>query len=85
MNDETRALTVWADGFGIWHVRVRKDAKLSHTTLLPPHRVPRVAASRAIRDAITAREANVSPNVWQNIVKVSEDEDTVTYREGDPS
>lgn len=66
----------WADGFGIWHVRV------SSTCVSPL-----IAARGALRDAITSREPNADRRVWMHPERVpSRDEGkTMVYREGQPS
>lgn len=68
-------VTAWADGYGVWHVRV------------PRHCVsPVVAARRALRDELTAREGeHLAREVWMHPVRVPEldTEDTVVYAEGE--
>lgn len=67
----------WADGFGIWHARVSRNAAS-----------PIIAARRALRDELQARESSstpVAPWVWKNPVHVPDydDAETIVYREGD--
>lgn len=62
----------WANGFGVWHARV------------PRHAVaPLVAARRALRDELLARENNVRPEIWLRPERVEDldNEDTIVYRE----
>jgi hypothetical protein len=70
-------VTVWANGFGIWHVRVPRDCVS-----------PLIAARRALRDELTAREAHCARSVWMYPVRVPEldahgEPDTIVYREGE--
>lgn len=66
-------VTTWANGFGVWHVRVSRTAAS-----------PLIAARRALRDELQAREANVARNVWLHPVRVEglDDDTTIVYREG---
>lgn len=63
----------WADGHGVWHVRVSARAAW-----------PLGAARHALREAITEREAGADPRVWTLPVRVPElDTPGLTaYREG---
>ena len=62
----------WADSFGVWHARVTRHAAS-----------PLIAARRALRDELEAREANLSPDVWRHPIRVPEidDDATIVYRE----
>lgn len=65
----------WANGFGVWHVRVsRAEAD------------PRAAASAALREELEAREANLATEVWSDPQRVPDldDEATIVYTEGTP-
>ncbi len=66
-------VTVWANGFGLWHVRVPR-------TVVSPI----IAARQALRDELTARHNNVADYVWKHPVLMPElsDADTVVYTEG---
>lgn len=66
-------VTTWANGFGVWHVRVSRTAA-----------APLIAARRALRDVLTARESNVDRRIWMHPVRVPEHDDatTIVYREG---
>lgn len=57
------APTTWADGRGVWHVRVSRHAAS-----------PLIAARRAIRDEIAQREdiAQVDRSVWMRPVRLPE-------------
>lgn len=70
------AVTTWADGRGTWHARVPRGAAS-----------PLIAARRALRDEIAARQdiATVDRSVWMRPVRVPDLDtpDTVVYREGD--
>lgn len=68
------AVTTWADGFGVWHVRVSRSCV-----------APILAARRALRDELQAREANIAREAWLHCVEVPElsDAETVVYRERD--
>ena len=63
----------WADGFGVWHVRVARWF-LAHSS-----------AVAALRDELGAREGldNIARDVWAEPVVVVAmcDEGTVVYRE----
>lgn len=63
----------WANGFGVWHVRVSRNAA-----------GPLIAARRALRDELLARDANVARAVWMYPERVEDldDAETVVYREG---
>lgn len=63
----------WANGFGVWHVRVSRHAAS-----------PLIAARRVLRDELTQRENNVAREVWMRPVRVPEldTDDTVVYKEG---
>jgi hypothetical protein len=64
----------WADGFGVWHVRVSTSAAW-----------PLGIARRALRDELQARDAQVARGVWMRPARVPEmdAEGTMVYREGD--
>jgi len=64
---------VWADGWGVWHVRVSRNAAS-----------PLIAARRALRDEIVPRERNVARDVWMRPVRVTDLDtpETIVYREG---
>jgi hypothetical protein len=66
-------MTVWADGFGVWHARVRRDAGAI------------IVARKALRDELEQRESNVARNVWMHPVRVVELDtaDTIVYKEGE--
>lgn len=70
------SVTTWANGFGIWHVRVSRTAAS-----------PLVAARRALRDELQVHEAphEVARKIYMKPVRVPEldTEDTIVYREGD--
>lgn len=70
---ENGNVTAWADGFGVWHVRVSRHAA-----------GPLIAARRALRDELTARENNVARDVWMRPERVPalDTEYTIVYREG---
>lgn len=79
-DDDARAavpipVTTWADGFGVWHVRVSESAVS-----------PIIAARRALRTELEARQNNVDPHVWKYPIHVAEmdGDGTVVYREGNP-
>lgn len=66
--------TAWADSFGVWHVRVSRNAA-----------GPLIAARRVLRDELQARQgATVARAVWMDPIQVPElsTEDTIVYREG---
>lgn len=70
-------VTTWANGFGVWHVRVSRTAAS-----------PLIAARRALRDELQARESRANPvarDVWMRPVRVEDldDESTIVYREGE--
>lgn len=72
-------MTTWADGRGVWHVRVSRTAV-----------APLIAARRALRDEIVAREgdpAGLDRNVWMKPIRVPDMDtaDTMVYREGNVS
>lgn len=78
MTDETTttedpAVRTWADGFGVWHARVRTGVI-----------APLLAARRAIRDELLARENDVDRDVWVRLERVPDldDEGTKVWREG---
>ena len=64
----------WADGYGVWHVRVSRHAAS-----------PLIAARRALRDELTPRVKDLAREVWMDPRRVQDKdtEDTVVYREGD--
>jgi uncharacterized lipoprotein YmbA len=66
----------WANGFGVWHARVSRTAAS-----------PLIAARRALRDELQARESRSAPvdrEIWMRPVRVPEHDtaDTIVYREG---
>jgi hypothetical protein len=66
----------WANGFGVWHVRVSRTAAS-----------PLIAARRALRDELTARESRSAPvgrQVYMRPERVPELDtvETIVYREG---
>lgn len=67
--------TTWADSYGVWHARVSRNAAS-----------PLIAARRAIRDELAAREdiANIRREVYMHPVRVTEMDtaETIVYREG---
>lgn len=65
--------STWANGFGVWHVRVSRD-----TT------GPLAVARRALRDELLARENDVARSVWMHPERVPDLDtpDTLVYREG---
>jgi len=67
-------VTTWANGFGIWHVRVPRDCV-----------GPLIAARRGLRDELLSRNADVRRSIWMNPVRVPEYDtsDTIVYREGE--
>lgn len=67
-------VNTWANGFGVWHVRVSRSAAS-----------PLIAARHALRDELQARDANVARRIWMHPVRVSnlDDAETIVYREGD--
>lgn len=64
--------TTWADNHGVWHVAVRRTCV-----------APLLAARRALRDELVARDSNVARDVWLHPVIVDRIGDCVVYREGD--
>ncbi len=68
---------VWANGFGVWHVRVDRN----HSGAL-------LVARKALRDELEAREnpARLNRDVWLHPVRVEEldDADTIVYKEASP-
>jgi hypothetical protein len=77
MAEHDPRVTAWANGFGVWHVRV------------PRHAVaPLLAARRALRDELEAREnpAKLNRDVWLHPVRVEELDDaaTIVYKEASP-
>ena len=66
--------STWANGFGVWHVRVPKGAAS-----------PLTAAQDALRDELQARDANTAERFWVEPVRVPslDDETTIVYREAD--
>lgn len=71
-------VTTWANGWGVWHVRVSRDAA-----------APLLGARRAIRDVLQARESRTSPvdrRCWTDLVEVTDlsTPASVVYREADP-
>jgi hypothetical protein len=76
---DSARVTTWADGFGVWHVRVDR-AVIS----------PLIVARGALRDELTAREslsAPVARAIYMRPVRVPEldTEETIVYREGEVS
>lgn len=74
MSNNSTATTAWANGFGIWHVRVPRNAAS-----------PIIAARARLRDELTLRERNVAPGIWKQPIRVPEydDDNTIVYREND--
>ena len=66
-------VTTWADGFGVWHVRVPRDAAS-----------PLITARRALRDELTPRVRDVRRSIYMRPARVPELDtpDTIVYREG---
>lgn len=66
------AVSTWADGFGVWHVRVSANAAS-----------PLIAARRALRDELTPRVTNLARSVWLHPQRVPDldTENTIVYRE----
>jgi len=66
-------VTTWANGSGVWHVRVPVECVS-----------PLIAARRALRDEITTRENNAHRDVWMHPIRVQELDEpgTIVYREG---
>lgn len=71
--EDTRQPITWADGFGVWHVRVSRHAAS-----------PLIAARRSLRDELQARERNVDRQVWMQPTRVPDldTDETLVYREG---
>jgi hypothetical protein len=66
-------ITTWANGFGIWHVRVSRTAA-----------GPLIAARRGLRDELQQRESRpIEREIWMHPIRVPEldDEATIVYRE----
>lgn len=65
-------VSTWADGFGRWHARVSKHAA-----------APLLAARRAIRDELEARNTNLDRRFWTDLERRPEydDGDTIVYAE----
>lgn len=65
-------VTTWANGFGRWHARVPRHAA-----------GPLIAARRAIRDELLARNNEVARHFYLHLERAEEDdtEDTIVYRE----
>lgn len=71
-------VTVWANGFGVWHVRVPRNAA-----------GPLLAARRALRDELSQRAnrsqqgSSLAREVWLYAVELPElsDAETIVYRE----
>lgn len=66
------AVSTWANGFGVWHVRVSANAAS-----------PLIAARRALRDELTPRVTNLARSVWLHPQRVPDldTENTIVYRE----
>lgn len=66
------APAVWADGFGRWHARVSRAAAS-----------PLLAARKAIRAALEARDPKVAPHAWRDLTRVEAHDtpETVVYAE----
>lgn len=65
---------VWADGFGNWHARIRRNGS---------HR-GQMIAYRAIRAELEARSRHGAHLPAFTMIVVSEDDDTITYAESWP-
>lgn len=66
-----------ADAFGVWHIRVRRDAPGS----------PRSLAGARLRYELEPRQgAPLNPDVWKRVTRVEtmEDDDWFVFREGNP-
>lgn len=65
----------WADGYGVWHVRV------SATCVSPL-----IAARRVLRDELTSRVVDLAPEVWRHPVRVPDldNEYGIVFRESHP-
>jgi hypothetical protein len=72
--EDTMQPVTWADGFGLWHVRVSRHAAS-----------PLIAARRSLRDELQARERNLDPRIFMHPIRVTDldTEDAVVYREGE--
>lgn len=68
----------WADGFGVWHVRVSRTP--GKTTAL-------MQARQALEDEITMRDSHAHPSTWLRPVVVPSlsNEQTIVFREGKPT
>lgn len=69
-------VTTWANGFGVWHARVSRHAAS-----------PLIAARRALRDELQARESASAPvarEVWMRPIRAPDLDtaETIVYREG---
>jgi hypothetical protein len=67
-------VSVWADVYGVWHVRVSAYAA-----------APLLAARRLLQEQLQARQgAEVPRDLWMHPVRVAEmdTDDTLVYREG---
>lgn len=66
-------VNTWADSYGMFHVRVPRNAAS-----------PVIAARRALRDELLARDSNVDRSVWMHPVRVQslDNEETIVYCEG---
>lgn len=66
-------VVTWADGYGVWHVRVPRHAAS-----------PLITARRALRDELSAREGNVRRSIWARPVRLPDldTDETIVYREG---
>jgi len=67
----------WADGFGVWHVRISRHAA-----------GPLIAARGALQRELLARESASAPvarEVWMHPVRVEDldTDDTIVWREGE--
>lgn len=76
MERQAPGVTTWADGWGVWHARVPRDCVS-----------PLIAARRALRDELVPREPRCDRAVWMHPERIPEldTDDTIVYREGDPS
>jgi hypothetical protein len=69
-------VTTWANGFGVWHVRVDRAVTS-----------PLIVARGALRDELTARESPSVPtrrSIYMHPIEVPElsNETTIVYKEG---
>src|SRR5574341_42202 len=66
--------TTWANGLGVWHVRVPRGAAS-----------PVIAARRALRDELEPRVTNLDARIWRHPIRVPslDTESTIVYREGE--